>query len=292
MTDPTPSPLGLVDGRLSLEEEGRLRELLALSVRRPLPWKRTGGFDDYPCVELVNADGFTGRPGQEDLDLMGVCIEPVASVLGLGRFDQWQWRSQPEGVRSGPGDIDITVYGLRKYLHLATKGNPSILQLLFVPPEKVHLQTEWGERLQALAPKVVSRQVGAPFLGYCKAQRERLEGVRGGMHTNRPELIGEHGYDTKYAMHALRLAHQGIEVLSTGRLTLPMPPDPGDYLRAVRRGEVPFDDFMVALNRAETALKTLTELHNDVVPEHPDLDAVEAFMAEARLANWGRGETT
>jgi hypothetical protein len=30
-----------------------------------------------------------------------------------------------------------------------------------------------------------------------------------GAHTNRPELVAVHGYDTKYAMHALRLGLQG-----------------------------------------------------------------------------------
>jgi hypothetical protein len=44
-----------------------------------------------------------------------------------------------------------------------------------------------------------------------------------GAHTNRPELVAVHGYDTKYAMHALRLGLQGIELLSTGRITLPVP---------------------------------------------------------------------
>jgi uncharacterized protein len=38
-----------------------------------------------------------------------------------------------------------------------------------------------------------------------------------GAHTNRPELVAVHGYDTKYAMHALRLGLQGIELLTTGR---------------------------------------------------------------------------
>ena len=30
-----------------------------------------------------------------------------------------------------------------------------------------------------------------------------------GAHTNRPELVAVHGYDTKFAMHALRLACRG-----------------------------------------------------------------------------------
>src|SRR5215475_11657084 len=42
-------------------------------------------------------------------------------------------------------------------------------------------------------------------------------------HANRPELVAVHGYDPKDAMHALRLGLQGIELLTTGRTTLPVP---------------------------------------------------------------------
>jgi len=44
-----------------------------------------------------------------------------------------------------------------------------------------------------------------------------------GAHTNRPGLVAIHGYDTKYAMHALRLGLQGIELRTTCRITLPTP---------------------------------------------------------------------
>ncbi len=46
---------------------------------------------------------------------------------------------------------------------------------------------------------------------------------RTGARTNRPELVAAHGYDRKYAMHALRLRVQGVELLTTGRVSLPVP---------------------------------------------------------------------
>lgn len=59
------------------------------------------------------------------------------------------------------------------------------------------------------------------------ARSARSHGRGSGAQTNRPELVAEHGYDTKFAMHALRLGAQGVELLTTGRITLPVPvPDP------------------------------------------------------------------
>lgn len=225
----------------------------------------------------------TGLEGHEDTDYMGVCIEPWESVLGLGRFEQWIWRTQPEGVRSGFGDIDITVYGLRKYLSLAVKGNPSILLVLFVPPEYVTVHTEMGQALQDLAPAILSKRVAAPYLGYLQSQRERLENVRGGRHTNRPELVEMFGYDTKYAMHALRLGLQGEELLRTGRIIVPIQ-EHGDLLRAVRNGELPYDDVMKLINEAEENLRRAD--FACTLPDQPDVEKIQRFMRDARLTHY------
>lgn len=54
----------------------------------------------------------------------------------------------------------------------------------------------------------------------------------------RPELIAEHAYDTKYAMHCARLEFQGLELLHTGQLQLPKIDERAEWLRALRRGEI------------------------------------------------------
>ena len=83
--------------------------------------------------------------GQDDRDEMAVFVEPPEYLLGLARargirgglygFEHCVERTQPEGARSGPGDLDLVAYSLRKYVRLALKGHPTILLLLFVPPE-------------------------------------------------------------------------------------------------------------------------------------------------------------
>src|ERR1051326_4883841 len=78
--------------------------------------------------------------GQDDRDEMAVFVEPPEYLLGLARargirggmygFEHFVARTQPEGVRSGPGDLDLVAYSLRKYVRLALKGHPTILLLL------------------------------------------------------------------------------------------------------------------------------------------------------------------
>ena len=67
---------------------------------------------------------------------MGSCIEPPEYVAGLRVFEQWVYRTQPEGARSGPGDIDRTVFSLRKWCRLALAGNPTVMLLLHIPDDR------------------------------------------------------------------------------------------------------------------------------------------------------------
>src|SRR6478609_5772244 len=192
--------------------------------------------------------------GQDDRDEMAVYIEPPAYLIGLARargirgglygFEHYVERTQPEGARSGPGDLDLVAYSLRKYVRLALKGHPTVLLLLFVPDELTLVETELGLRLRQLRPAMLSKRAGRGYLGYLRGQKERLLGTRGQKRVNRPELVEAHGFDTKYAMHALRLGYQGIELLTTGRLTLPMPEPERSRVMAVRRGERPFDEVV------------------------------------------------
>lgn len=105
-----------------------------------------------------------------------------------------------------------------------------------------------------------------------------------GAHTNRPELIAAHGYDTKYAMHALRLGLQGIELLSTGRITLPVPEPHRAYLRSVRRGERPLAEVLDAITDAETQLARLRD--STTVAEQPDRSWVDNWLHHSHQNFW------
>jgi uncharacterized protein len=222
------------------------------------------------------------NPGTDDRDEMGVCVEPREYVLGLRPFEHWVFRTHAEGVPSGPGDLDLTIYGLRKFCRLAMKGSPTVLLLLFVEGEHVLVRTSLGAGLQALAPAFVSRRAGRAFLGYLDAQRRGLLGDRHATRTR--ELSSEHGYDTKYAMHALRIAYQGIELIGTGRISLPVPSPAREHLMAVRRGELPLPEVVHDLGLRTGELEQAV-LASDL-PAEADRDAIDAFLVEAYQSTW------
>ncbi len=220
----------------------------------------------------------------DDRDEMGICIEPPEYVAGLRHFQQWVYRTQPEGRRSGPGDIDRTVFSLRKWCRLALAGNPTVMLLLHVPDEQCSVLEEPGRALRENRQWFASRRVGRAYLGYMERQRERMTGERGQMRVNRPELIAAHGFDTKYAGHVLRLGYQGIEFLESGGLTLPMPARERSRVLDVRNGRVSFQDVLAEADDLRRRLETLLE--ESPLPEQPDGESVNAFLAQAYPAWW------
>jgi predicted nucleotidyltransferase len=221
----------------------------------------------------------TAIDGQDDRDEMGVCVEPANYVCGLGNFEQYIYRTQPEGVRSGPGDLDLVIYSLRKYCRLAAQGNPSILILLWLP--KYELLTPLGEELVGLREAFVSRAAGWRFLGYLTSQRRALTGEKT-KKVSRPELVEKHGFDTKFATHALRLGLQGIRYLTERRIDLPIPEPDLSLLRSIRMGEVPLKDALALILETEGKLQRLAE----ECTLHPDTARINEFLVNAHLKTW------
>lgn len=226
----------------------------------------------------------TSIDGYDDRDEMGICLEPPDYVCGLRVFEQYIYRSQPEGHRSGVGDLDLTIYSARKWLRLAMDGNPTVLIPFFVPEEHILTTSDAGESILRLAPAVLSRKAGHRYLGYLRAQRDRLLEIRGGRHTNRPELVEQYGFDTKYAMHMVRLGLQGVELLQTGTVTLPIPEPSRTWLIELRRGEHTKEDALDAAAVCETRLVDLIET-SDLRPE-ADTATVNAWLVDCHLHWW------
>jgi uncharacterized protein len=198
-------------------------------------------------VEVGSTAHGTGLEGQEDRDELSIVVETPAQVYGLDRqgFKTKMIRTQPEGVRSGPGDLDLTIYSLRTFMNLAASGNPSILATLWAPVIEASAE---GVYLRAGRTVFIGRHIIPRYRGYMRQQGLRLLGLAGSGHGHRgggrrEELIEAHGYDTKYAMHAARLGYQCIELLTTFNLDMPMLPVPGDWLRSLRQGKVPFEEW-------------------------------------------------
>jgi hypothetical protein len=232
--------------------------------------------------------GITIPGDNSDHDELGVFIEPKEFVIGLaGNAEHYISRTQPEGVRSGAGDTDLTIYSLRKYIGLAIKGNPTVLLPLFAPESDLIVQNYAGEQLRSIRDSFLSLDAVNRFLGYMHGQHERMMG-RGRQSDvpNRPELVEKYGFDTKYAGHALRLAIQGYELATEGTIHLPMKDEHIETIRRVKRGEFTKYDVSDMVGDYERQLERLLNANRIDLPEHADVAGIGNWMTRAHMNAW------
>lgn len=258
----------------------------AETINRVLALLEDAGINPANVMAVVEA-GSTAHAisvGSDDLDFTVVRIESFDElVVGNPRRQSMMLRTKPDGVRSEPGDIDLQVYTLRKFVNLAAAGNPSVLMILFAPRSYRLIDDRFPA--SEIAELTQSRRAAAAYRGYMEKQIERWIGSRGQKNVKRPELEAAHGYDTKYAAHTIRLGVQGVEYLSTGVLTLPMPEAIATRIRDVRSGVLSEGEALDWARQLEVELEAAAE--QSQLPERPDMVRIERFLSRVYAGTYG-----
>ncbi len=220
--------------------------------------------------------------GTDDTDVYGIYIESPWLALGLESLEHFVASTSPNSRRNAASDVDVICYSLRRWASLAAKGNPTILHSLFTPADAG--ETEWSAIL-AHREIFLARTHARKYFGYAEAQLKRMCGQRGkGKHGQRPEIIGKFGYDTKAAMHTLRLLFEGIELMKDHWVTLPRESKERDLLLAVRRGEWSEERVIRRANRLMNSLEKSAKA--STLSENVDLIAVSKLVGGIYLQHW------
>ncbi|WP_455360575.1 nucleotidyltransferase domain-containing protein [Streptomyces sp. SYSU K21746] len=206
------------------------------------------------------------RPGS-DIDRLGLFAAPTEAFHGL---------HQPAAshVTTGP---DRTLHEAAKWCRLALGGNPTVMELVWLPTELYEVRTPLGDELIGIRDSLLSAaRVRDAYLGYATQQFKRLYD-RGD---------GSFSADTrkrtaKHARHLRRLCHQGFELYATGELNIRVD-DPEAYHQF---GEDVAADAMVALPMLKR-FERLFEETKSVLPEQPDEAPAEAWLRRVRAAHY------
>lgn len=101
----------------------------------------------------------------------------------------------------------------------------------------------------------------------------------------RAELEAKFGYDTKHAMHLVRLLRMCREILS-GKGVLVKRPD-AEELLSIRRGVWTYDQLIEWADREDAEMQDLYE--TSTLRHHPDMEKLNALCIEAQELFWGPG---
>jgi uncharacterized protein len=109
-----------------------------------------------------------------------------------------------------------------------------------------------------------------------------LLGQKGQKNIHRAELEEKHGYDTKYAMHVIRLYGEARELMEHGRITLPRPNR--DELIEIRKGKYSLAEIRELGAQLESA--ALMAQATSLLPDKVDRDAISRLLTDAHLRFW------
>ena len=229
---------------------------------------------DTIFVTLAGNQAHGTAQAGSDVDLRGVCIAPLALRLSLfRRFEQFEgaldgalWDAVRPRIAAHPTaaaglgvKTECVIFDLAKFLTLCAEANPNALEILFADEgDWVHETRAW-RRLHAERHRFLSKKVQQTYLGYAMAQLKKVQlhraaSAEGTKRKNpaRAALIDQHGYDTKHAMHLVRLMQTGLELLQTGELRVRRPD--ADQLRAIRDGALTFDQLLARADALEAQM--------------------------------------
>lgn len=241
--------------------------------------------ENYQILRVITGSQLYGTSleGNSDQDQIGICIAPPDHVIALRRFQQFSDRTAREGERSKSGDLDLTIFGLRRWMELATQGNPNILEVLFAPEAMHDLMTVYGFHLLQKPEMIVSKAAGKRYLGFMSSQRGALMGTSRAP-TTRTELVEKFGYDTKFAYHAVRVGIEGIELLQTGRITFPLPEEKRRTLMNIRRGFYDLKEVLEIIEDVEVYLRLTLESSD--LPDAPDFEQIDKWIVNTHIQYW------
>ncbi len=209
----------------------------------------------YRCVVGSRAFGLAGD--DSDTDRRGIYLPPAEL--------QWSLYGVPEQLENDA--TQECYWELRKFLILALKANPNILECLYT--RLVETATPIAQELLAMRECFLSRLVYQTYNGYVMSQFKKLE----------QDLRATGAIRWKHAMHLIRLLMSGATVLREGYVPVNVA-EHRDLLLAIKRGEMNWAEINAL--RLNLHKEFDAALANTELPERPDYERANAFLIKAR----------
>ena len=215
-------------------------------------------FDHVILRCVIGSRAYGLEHEESDTDRRGVYLPPAKA--------HWSLWGVPEQLENP--DAQETYWELQKFLRLALKANPNVLECLYSP--LIEHATELARELLDMREAFLSKLVYQTYNGYVMSQFKKLQG----------DLRNKGAVKWKHVMHLIRLLLSGVTVLREGRVPVRVEDEHRDRLLAIKRGEVDFEEIE----------SWRLQLHHDFdnaaeqtrLPDRPDYERANAFLLKAR----------
>jgi predicted nucleotidyltransferase len=214
-----------------------------------------------------------------DRDEVVVYIEGPDEVLQSSKAE-----FKPCISPTDPG-VDLKCWSLRQFGEMARGGHLNALCLLFSPERNILHSTLEGRILLGERDLFLSKACYPKIAGFMKGH---LEAAKTKCPPGRSQLVEKFGFDTKAAMHAIRAGFMGVQLLSEGRLSIPMEEPSRQFCAGVRNGIYGLD--YLTLFASQLGDKLIEAYEGSSLPDEPSLDAID-LIASLHIGSWTRSRS-
>lgn len=198
-----------------------------------------------------------------DWDWRGIFVTPTSELLSFGyEYKAISWIE---------GKEDHTNYEIGHFLNLASRGNPSVLELLRSPNMELYSQGYgWGQYLKELMPRMFNpKDAFNAFTGYSNNQRKKF-------------LDDKEGRKNKFSLAYIRTLINLNTLLETGDFSLTVSDETRPLLAIIRDGGMK-DGAVIDL------ASELTERAKGLLPKAVDRqnkEEINDFLISVRKEFW------
>jgi predicted nucleotidyltransferase len=198
---------------------------------------------------------------ESDVDYRGIYLDGPEMIFGLGKSETKYLDTK-----------DDVVYGFKHFMSLLCKGNPNILELLYLKPEHyLILDPRFKRHIIAHRHKFLTKHACQSYRGYVAHQMKLVE------KDGRPAY--SHNFmDCKSAMHVIRLLYQLRNIVVGLSIYVSMDEKDRHFLLDVKNGKAfkDYEGFYLFVEKLQDSLKDLEQVSH--IPERVDKDWVNMLM--------------
>ena len=271
-----------------------LQELEKKNLIHPPPWLSMN--TQYLCIMGSTAYGVSSDTS--DYDVYGWTIPEkhtlfphlAGEILDFGtqnkRFKQYQQHHIiDDSAMGGKGrEYDFTIFSIVRYFHLCMECNPNIIDSMFVPQNCILHSTNIANMVRDKRHIFLSKAVWPRFKGYAYSQLHKASGKNPQNGSKRDALRKEHGMDSKFLYHVVRLLSEVEQIMAEGDLDL-QEKGRREHMKAIRRGEVPEKEIR---QWAADKEKQLEKLYNESsLPYSPNESKIKDLLFNCIEEHYG-----
>lgn len=211
---------------------------------------------------VAGSHGYGLNTEESDLDIRGISMGTSDSILGMESFDVFENKK-----------TDTVIYSMKRFMELAMKGAPNVLEILFSNPENIlYYDEKIGKMLLDNRDMFLSKRIYYSFKGYAK---NALKDAEKRLETNPKKA-------DKYAMHYIRLCLEVITLLNGNDLTDALKSN-RDMLMRIRNGSMRHgnkftEEFYESVRDFENLLEKAYQ--NSPLPDTVDVKKVSELLVK------------